>query len=127
MSRRTALALTKNKLIALTATVLIVGGGVGIWSHGQNPYHVQTTTNSQQQTTDVKYDGQNGVDALSLLKKHAQVGVKHYSFGDLVTSINGTQGNGPKYWTFYVNGKEAQVGASSYVTKNSDKIEWKLQ
>ncbi|MGH7234405.1 MAG: DUF4430 domain-containing protein, partial [Candidatus Saccharimonadales bacterium] len=32
-----------------------------------------------------------------------------------------------KYWTFYVNGKEASVGASSYVTKNSDRLTWKLQ
>jgi hypothetical protein len=44
-----------------------------------------------------------------------------------VTSIDGTFGNGPKYWTFYVNGKQADVGASSYVTKSSDNIMWKLQ
>lgn len=127
MSRRTALALTKNKLIALVAAILIVGGGVGIWSHRQNPYHVQVSTNSQHQTTNIKYDGQSGVDALTLLKKHADVKTKHYSFGDLVASINGTPGNGPKYWIFYVNGKESLVGAGSYITKSSDKLEWRLQ
>jgi hypothetical protein len=62
-----------------------------------------------------------------LLEKHATIQAKHYSFGYFVTSIDGVVGNGPKYWTFYVNGKEASVGASSYVTKNSDRINWKLQ
>lgn len=124
---RVALVLTKTKLAAIIAAIVIVGGGVGIWSHGANPAHVQTVTNTQYQTTQISYDGKNGVDALTLLKTHAQVQVKHYSFGDLVTSINGTPGNGPKYWTFYVNGKEANVGAGSYVTKSSDTITWRLQ
>lgn len=117
----------KNKLAATAALVLIVGAGVGIWSHGVNPYHVQTVTNAQHQTTQISYQGENGQNALVLLERHADVQVKHYSFGDMVTSINGTPGNGPKYWIFYVNGQEASVGAGSYITKNSDTISWKLQ
>jgi len=117
------------KTAIVTVAVLAAGaGGAAIAVVSNSPAHkVGTTVNSQQQLTDIKYNGQNGVDALTLLKKHATVQVKHYSFGDLVTAINGSQGNGPKYWTFYLNGKEASVGAGSYVTKSSDKIEWKLQ
>jgi hypothetical protein len=67
------------------------------------------------------------VNAFVLLKKYALVQAKHYSFGYFVSSINGVAGNGPKYWTLFVNGKESSVGASSYITKSSDKITWKLE
>jgi hypothetical protein len=88
---------------------------------------VQAVTNAQHQLTQLSYHGQQGQNALALLKKHAQVTTRHYSFGDLVTSINGVRGSGPKYWTFYINGKMAQTGAGSYATKNSDTLGWKLQ
>ena len=88
---------------------------------------VQLVADSQHQLKQISYQGQNGVDALSLLKKHADISVKHYSFGDLVTSIDGSAGNGPTYWTFYINGKESSVGAGAYITKDSDKLKWVLQ
>ncbi|HET9721529.1 MAG TPA: DUF4430 domain-containing protein [Candidatus Saccharimonadales bacterium] len=124
---RTVPSKLKTLIVAL-AIVIVGAGGAAIAVVSNSPQHkVGTTLNSQQQLTDIKYNGQSGVDALTLLKKHAQVQAKHYSFGDLVTSINGSKGTGPKYWTFYANGKESMVGASVYVTKNSDKLEWKLQ
>jgi len=113
----------------IAAAVLVSGaGGVVVAVVSNSPAHkVGTTLNAQSQLTDIKYNGQDGVNALTLLKKHANVQVKHYSFGDLVTAIDGSKGTGPKYWTFYINGQQAQVGAGTYVTKSSDKIEWKLQ
>ena len=117
----------KAKILILPALILVVGAGVAIWSHGVNPEQVQVVKNSQSQTTEISYKGQSGKDALTLLKTHAQVQTKHYSFGDLVTAINGATGNGPKYWTFYINGKEAQLGAGTYVTKSTDMLDWKLQ
>jgi hypothetical protein len=117
----------KAKVLILPALILVVGAGVAIWSHGVNPDQVQVVKNSQSQTTEISYKGENGKDALTLLKTHAQVQTKHYSFGDLVAAINGAAGNGPKYWTFYINGKEAQVGAGAYVTKSTDMLDWKLQ
>jgi hypothetical protein len=121
-------ALTKPvKLIiaAAVAVVLLGGGAVTYMTAAHNS--VQTVSNAQHQLTEISYHGQNGVDALTLLKKHATVSVKHYSFGDLVTSINGSEGKGPKYWTFYVNGKQATAGAGAYKTKDSDTLDWKLQ
>ena len=117
----------KTKVLILPVFILVFGAGVAIWSHGVNPDHVQVVKNSQSQTTEISYKGETGKGALTLLKTHAQVQVKHYSFGDLVVSINGSAGNGPKYWTFYINGKEAQVGAGAYITKNNDTLSWKLQ
>jgi hypothetical protein len=103
--------------------------GLGGWAHVVNsPSHkVSVVTNAQHQVTQLSYQGQTGQNALALLKKHAAVQTKHYSFGDQVTAINGTKGNGPKYWTFYINGKMAQVGAGSYTTKAADTLMWKLQ
>jgi len=117
----------KAKILILPVLILVFGAGVAIWSHGVNPDQVHVTKNAKSQTTEISYKGETGVDALTLLKQHAQVQTKHYSFGNLVTAINGTAGNGPKYWTFYINGKEAQVGAGAYITKNSDILDWKLQ
>jgi len=121
-------ALRKAKIILLAA-VIALGAGLGTWAYvGNLPNHkVSLVTTAKHQTTQISYQGQSGINALALLKKHAQVTTKHYSFGDMVTSIDGTTGNGPKYWTFYLNGKEASVGAGSYVTKSSDHITWKLQ
>jgi hypothetical protein len=118
----------KSKVLLTIVAVIIVAAGIstGIYAHDRQG-NVQTITNAQHQITQISYNGQNGVNAYVLLQKHATVQAKHYSFGYLVTSIDGVIGNGPKYWTFYVNGKEAAVGASLYITKNSDTISWKLQ
>ena len=124
---RVAQQLKSKALIIPVAILVVLGAGAVIWSQTANSDHVSIVKNSQNQTTQISYKGENGKDALSLLKQHAVVQVKHYSFGDLVTSINGTAGNGPKYWTFYINGKEAQVGAGAYTTKNSDTLSWRLQ
>jgi len=119
-------AVKLNIVVAATVALAI---GLGAWAHVVNsPSHqVQTVINAQHQLTQISYHGQAGQDALALLKKHATVQTKHYSFGDLVTSISGVKGAGPKYWTFYVNGKMAQVGAGSYATKSTDTLMWKLQ
>jgi hypothetical protein len=121
------LAKTKKILVAVLVVGAVAGGTVGAVIANSPSHKVHTTTNSGQQITEIGYRGQNGVNALTLLERHAQVQTKHYSFGDFVTSIDGVPGNGPKYWTFYVNGRQASVGAGAYISKNSDKIDWKLQ
>jgi len=79
-------------------------------------------------STLVTYQGQENKTALELLKQKADVVTKDSSYGPYVHSINGVQGGtGGKYWTFYVNGKMAQVGANTYITKGGDKVEWKFE
>jgi hypothetical protein len=127
MSRVAQVLKSKIVLISTIAIIIIAGVSIGIYAHDINSGQVQLTANSQHQLTEISYDGKNGENAYTLLKKYADVQAKHYSFGYFVTSINGVPGNGPKYWTFFVNGKESSVGASSYTTKSSDKISWKLE
>ena len=46
-----------------------------------------------------------------------------------VTSINDRLADDSKheFWAFYVNGKQAEVGAGSYIVKQGDTIEWKIE
>lgn len=120
-------SLSRTKIVSAIIPLIVVGAGIvgAATSHNATPKPTITTQNSQ--TTDVKYKGIEGQNALELLKKYASVQTKHYSFGDLVTAINGTEGNGPKYWSFYVNDKLSDVGAGAYTTHSGDMIEWKLQ
>lgn len=117
-----------NILIAVAAAVLVMAGA-GIWAYTIGPLRspVHTVANAQHQLTELSYHGRRGYDALTLLRQYADVQAKHYSFGDMVVAINGSVGDGPKYWTFYVNGKEASIGAGTYQTKDTDTIMWRLQ
>ena len=127
MGRVANLFSSKNIFIPVVIVVMLLGVGVGLTVHDINDHHVKMVTNSQHQLTQISYKGQNGVTAFTLLKSHAAITYKMYSFGAFVESIDGVKGNGPKYWTLYVNGKESNVGASDYTTKSSDTITWKLQ
>ncbi len=47
--------------------------------------------------------------------------------GELITRIGDKKGgDGGKYWQYWINGNYAQVGASSYVPKAGDIIEWRF-
>lgn len=80
----------------------------------------------QTQITEVTYKGQDGKNAMELLKAGHQVETTHYDFGDMVNSIDGVKPDAQHFWSFYVNGQPATVGADAYQTKASDTISWKL-
>lgn len=123
---RAALKRTKVILISLLIAVGIVGVATATFLTIQHS-RVHTIADAQHHLVQISYQGQSGIDALTLLRRHASVQTKHYSFGDMVTSIDAVPGNGPKYWTFYVNGRMSDVGAQAYATKSSDSLMWKLQ
>lgn len=76
----------------------------------------------------VSYRGQEGKNALDLLKASHKVDVKTYSgLGEFVDGIDGVKSDTQHFWSFYVNGKQATVGAGSYTTKTSELIEWKFE
>ena len=50
----------------------------------------------------------------------------HKGLGELITRIGDKKSGGGKYWQYWVNGDYAHVGASSYVPKSGDVIEWKF-
>lgn len=72
------------------------------------------------------YEFKEGQTALELLKATHEVEVKSYSFGDMVTGIDGNKADTKHFWEFFVNGKTSNVGAGSYKLQNGDKVEWKL-
>ena len=49
------------------------------------------------------------------------------SMGIFVEEINGVRGSQGKYWIYYVNDKEAEVGISKNIVKDGDIISWKQE
>jgi len=81
-------------------------------------------------TTDsklVSYKGEDGKNALELLKKAAKVEYEDSANGAFVSSINGIKNSDKEYWIFYLDGKMAEVASDKYTTKSTDTIEWKYQ
>ncbi|OGM32406.1 hypothetical protein A2803_01950 [Candidatus Woesebacteria bacterium RIFCSPHIGHO2_01_FULL_44_21] len=119
--------MTIKKLEIFVIVVIISVIGI-IYAFTQKP--VRTPTNdlvrSQSEANIIEYPGQDGQTALELLQARHQVEAKNYSFGDLVMSIDGVTPDSQHFWAMYVNGQFSQVGASAYVTKNSDMIKWQI-
>lgn len=68
----------------------------------------------------------DGENALDILTRSKQIATKEYSFGTLVESIEGVaNGKEGRYWLYYINGEEAQVGAAEYKVQVGDVIEWR--
>ncbi len=110
--------------------LLIIGAALFVV---KNPSHISTTSptptiviDSPSPNTSIRYQGHDGQDALSLLKKQSEV---ELGSSGLVTAINGSKADDQKheYWAFYVNGKMSQVGPAEYKSKDTDKIEWKIE
>ncbi|SRR5258708_2635351 len=78
----------------------------------------------QKASNTFSYNGQNGKDALTLLKQQASIQQDH---SGLVVGINRVKPTGHEYWAFYINGNLASVGPAKYQTKKSDKILWKIE
>jgi len=54
---------------------------------------------------------------------------EYSNLGFFIIEINGIKEDrkSKNYWTLYLNGKEATVGASKLILKASDSVEWKLE
>lgn len=89
--------------------------------------HITVTQTIQEAAETVTVEA--GQTALDLIQKTAEVKVKGEGKNAFVTAINNVEAQEAKkqFWAFYVNGKPAEVGAGSYVLKNGDIIEWKLE
>jgi hypothetical protein len=118
--------------LIIIGSVLVVGSGFGLYQAYRNPDNTAQETSQQCQygteaAETLSYQGQDNVSALDLLKQNADVKTKTSSIGEYVESINGNDGGGEKFWLYYVNCQQAPVGPAEYVTKESDRIEWRLE
>jgi len=129
-----------HPIFATIVFIIVIAGAFGIVAaqlqnqhqdikNLQNQFTTLQSDNTKQdiRTNGVSYDGKDGKTALELLKKLHKVETKDYgAMGEMVLSIDGVKPDSTQFWAFYVNGAMASEGASTYQTKNGDKIEWKL-
>ena len=115
-------------IIVAVLFVLIVNINLGNYLASKQAERKATPSPTQtaQVSETISYKGKEGKDALSLLEEQATV---VQSSTGLVITINGKKADEKKreYWAFYINGKLSEVGPESYVTKDTDKIEWKIE
>lgn len=120
------------KYTLILLSIALLAGSCTLWS----PRQTETVSPPQTQPNDAvsspkvfSYSGIEGVDALTLLKELYPVQTRDFGpgLGEFVESIDGIKPEKDQFWAFYVNGKSSTVGASQYVMKNGDLIEWKLE
>lgn len=116
-----------KKLSIVIAILVVIAGGIFGYRYEKNRSNssVSTAVATTAPST-ISYPGVDGKNALNLLKVNHKVDVKTSSYGDYVQGIDGVEGDTGHFWSFYVNGSMASVGAGAYVSKSTDKIEWKF-
>jgi hypothetical protein len=97
----------------------------------QNSVDIETEAHGEsvQQVPEslISYQGIDGRNALELLKESHNVETQDFGdLGEFVKSIDGIEPAVTHFWGFYVDGKQAQVGASAYETRAGEFIEWRL-
>lgn len=139
-----------KKIIYITAglAIIIIGGLFLFFNSGYNNPGAEEINFSQQvaekeavlviddgtqdlKNFNVKFSGEK--TAFELLKKQAeQSGIilktKTYEQGLFIEAIGGKEnGEGGKYWLYYVNGQMPQVSADKQKINSGDKIEFKFE
>lgn len=125
---------TKNTLIAVFVAVLLAIGvtSLVLISLDDSPKKAQQSQQqkpaTKEQAETVRFTAEADKSVLEQLKTHADVVTKDSQYGAYVDSINGkVGGDGGKYWTFYVDGEMAQIGAEAYITEGGEVVEWKFE
>ncbi|MBI5127281.1 DUF4430 domain-containing protein [Candidatus Roizmanbacteria bacterium] len=124
----------KKPIVLIVLAFILVAAGVFTYK----TFFAKKATVSEQITVFLKTDTgdqylelrtKKGNTALQLTQERMDVDVRGEGKNAYVTGINGREADSKKkeYWAFYVNGKPAEVGAGSYILKQGDKIEWKIE
>lgn len=132
----------KNFLVLAALLLLAVGGGYALsFNQGEVKGTPQVVQQEVRVTLKITADAtqsyeikvQDGASALDLLQKASSengftVIVEESSYGKFISAIGDKKGGTDnKYWMFYVNGEQAQVGAADYKVRNGDLIEFKFE
>ena len=86
--------------------------------------------NEEDQETQIAYQCEAGKSALEVLFDQvgeANVGIKEFSFGKQVTSINKIEQGNNKFWLYTIDDQEATSSADSYICQGAEKIKWELK
>lgn len=116
-------------LVSLLLGLAVLGASCSLTTtvKQQSANTKSVTTNTVTNTTataKVAYAGQTGKNALELLQSGHTVDASAQGF---VNAIDGVKPGEHEFWAFYVNAKQAAVGAKDYQTKDGETIEWKLE
>lgn len=115
----------RNILLSVALAALLVGAGCNHQAASSaNTNATNRVVNTNVSTNVVSYTGQDGKNALELLQSTHQVDATAPGY---VNAIDSIKAGDHQFWAFYVNGKQAEVGAKDYQTKTGDAIEWKLE
>ena len=89
----------------------------------------QTISGAKPESTTYKGKLEKVTTALELLQQQAEVKMKGTDVEAFIIEINGRKADEAQreYWSMYVNGKPAEVGAGSYKLQDGDTIEWKIE
>jgi len=121
--------MTRRIYLLIAVVLLTVGTGCSLtttvnFNSSTDDKNLNLSATNTDLGTSVQYSGQDGKSALELLRAGYQVEASNQGF---VTAIDGTKPGNQQFWAFYVNGKQAEVGAKDYQTHNTDSVEWKLE
>ena len=111
-------------IVVLIALVGIGGHFIGKYEENKKGSTASSQISGVQTFT---YSGENGKNALDLLKAKADAQISESSLGAFVVSINGTSNSDSQFWLLYVNGELAPTGADQVQTKDGDKLEWRYE
>lgn len=148
---------TQNKFLSRTSALIIAGillltAGLGLFLYKSNWSNKasntqNTTANTQPQAEKLKVEainekgetsnyevnlkeGETAFEALKRLDTESdkfQISYKEYSFGAMITSINGYEPDASKqFWKFQVNGKDSDTGISAYKVQKGDTLKFSL-
>lgn len=122
----------KSKLLILAAVLIVAGAAIlATDPRGQKQQDSQpqgASPSAQTVAGEISYKGQEGKNALELLKAVYRTETKEFpGVGEFVVSVDGKAADDKHFWAFYVNGEMSQVGVGTYQTKDDDTIVWKLE
>ncbi len=139
-----------KKNLKFIVLALVILGAVGLWQASvmqtknkvvESTQEIEKTTNinitftfTDTDTTTIAYPlvANNTKNLFAVTEEIAKQQIwdlqyKDYGeMGYLVTKINNTEnGQGNKYWQYYVNGEQPQISANKYTPQAGEKIEWR--
>ncbi len=122
---------SKNQTLAQESTQTSTTSSTTV-SSGENTHQIQISFVAGSTTyAESVPQGSTAYDAMAILASTTpsfNFKAAYYSgLGYFVQEINGIKNSSSMYWTLYINGAYSTVGASSYVVKNGDTVEWRFE
>lgn len=133
----------KKVIFLILIIALLIGSEMFIFRRPQSPTQslslltpaptditvTQVITATDNESSTIKKTVKAGKTALNFLQETATITTQGTGKNAFVISINkkAAETAEREYWSFYVNGKLANVGAGSYTLQPNDSIKWKLE